>query len=390
MRICIFSISPKKGGGVITKTMHLIKYFKSLGYIVDWYYPRSKGKLPSYCQGFESEYNVPMKGIFSLPYLRFLDGWDPFREIPDKYDIYQVISGFCTDGMIFRSKHRKFFIWAASTYISEKDISINKEILNLKTLIGSINIFFGKIFEKKYAEKAYKIFSNSLITKNKLNLHLKIDLLKIIPAYPIIDVNKYRFVPHKERDKDDPYILFVGIFSPRKNIPLLLNAFSIASRKHKKIRLKLVGKTNGFLDKYKSCCDNLKIKGKVDFIGEVEDNFQFFANALVTVLPSKEEGFGMVLAESLACGTPVISTKCGGPEEIIKDGKNGILVEEDANALANAIDKVVDNKTLRIIMSENGRKFVEENFSIDSVGPVFVQEYKKLMYKKNRSKISFR
>ena len=68
--------------------------------------------------------------------------------------------------------------------------------------------------------------------------------------------------------------------------------------------------------------------------------------------------------------------------EIIKDGKNGILVEEDANALANAIDKVVDNKTLRIIMSENGRKFVEENFSIDSVGPVFVQEYKKLMYKK--------
>ena len=61
---------------------------------------------------------------------------DPFREIPDKYDIYQVISGFCTDGMIFRSKHRKFFIWAASTYISEKDISTSVFII-CKGLLSS-------------------------------------------------------------------------------------------------------------------------------------------------------------------------------------------------------------------------------------------------------------
>jgi len=382
MKICLFSISPKCGGGVVTKTILLIKYLKSQGCSVDWYYPRHKGESPSYVHTFINENNIKPKEINSIPYFRALDAFDPLHQIPKTYDIYQVVSGFCLDGMVFRQLKNEYFIWSASTFRSEKYNSQALKFYRPKELISKINIVLGKHFEKKYSQFAYKIFSNSLFTKNEISSALEIPPEKIRVVYPIIDLDKYSYLPLKKRSPKEKYILFVGIFSKRKNIDLLLRSFRELYQCDKELRLKLVGNNNGYFAFYRGLCKNLGINDSVDFIGEKKDITPFYKNALVTVLPSKREGFGMVLAESLACGTPVVATRCGGTKEIIDDGVNGFLVDDNEIEMADAISRIIYDINVRDKMSLTGRKKIENQFSMEKIGKIFMNEYKSYIKRK--------
>ena len=65
------------------------------------------------------------------------------------------------------------------------------------------------------------------------------------------------------------------------------------------------------------------------------------AESAVVVLPSRAESFGAVLVEALACGTPVVATRCGGPEDIVQDGVGELVPVEDSVALADALSRVL-------------------------------------------------
>ncbi len=83
----------------------------------------------------------------------------------------------------------------------------------------------------------------------------------------------------------------------------------------------------------------------------------FFAQASCTLVPSLEEGFGMVAAESLLCETPVIATRSGGLPDIVRDGESGTLLSalDDASAWSGAIRSVVDDAGHRAAMGAAGR-----------------------------------
>jgi len=375
MDICIYSISPKKGGGVITKTILLIKYLKSLGHKVDWYYPNARGKVPRYIQDFVAEYEVITKEIFAIPYLRSLDALDPFGQIPKKYDIYQVVSGFCFDGMVFRQVKNKYFIWSASTISSEKFGASELRLLNLKNIVSLINIKTGFFLEEKYAKLSYKVIANSEVTKAKISRDLDIEKKDISVIYPLIDLDKYAFRPMDRRLLKEKYILFVGIFSKRKNIDLLLRSFKLVANRQKDVRLKLVGNPNGFLDEYQKQCQDLDIESRVDFVGEVKDNYDYYSNALLTALSSVEEGFGMVMAESIACGTPVVSTRCGGVSEIVNHGVNGFLTSSNPQDMSRFMLKIIEDPELRSRMSQAGRSTIKDKFSAEVGGEKFLKEY---------------
>lgn len=131
------------------------------------------------------------------------------------------------------------------------------------------------------------------------------------------------------RDMAEPFILFAGRLNAtrHKGVDILLRAWTALPNKGK-IRLVLAGA--GSLDA--DMRDILKEYGdaaQVDVLGFRKDIYALMKKALFVAAPSRWEGFGMTLVESLACGTPVLTTRVGIAPEVVQDGVNGILVEMD-------------------------------------------------------------
>ena len=160
-------------------------------------------------------------------------------------------------------------------------------------------------------------------------------------------------------------ILFIGKFRYYKGLHVFIEAMKQVNGK-----LLLIG--GGYLeeDLKKQVAAN-ELDGKVTFLGELSDNdaTAFLRACDVFVLPSVErsEAFGIVQLEAMACGKPVICTELGtGTTFINQHQKTGIVVEPNKpEALANAINLLLDRPELRTQYGQAGFKRVEKYFSVD-------------------------
>lgn len=139
---------------------------------------------------------------------------------------------------------------------------------------------------------------------------------------------------------------FINIcfLSKKKRVDLLINAFSSVFGGNPKIEL-YIGGTGDQLPELKQLVSNLNLEKQVVFLGALSRNqvMEEVEKAEVFVLSSEFETFGVVLIEALALGKPVISTRSGGPEDIVEE-YNGLLVPvNNVEALADAMQYMVDN-----------------------------------------------
>jgi glycosyltransferase involved in cell wall biosynthesis len=174
-----------------------------------------------------------------------------------------------------------------------------------------------------------------------------------------------------------PVILCVARLDPQKDLPTLIRAFSIV-RKERPARLAILGEGSERA-KLKALVKELGLEGDVWMPGFVDNPFKFMKRATVFALSSKFEGFGMVIAEALAVGTPVVSTDCpSGPAEILGEGKWGKLVPVgDHEKLAEAILEAIENPPDREKLKERGR-----DFSLDRIGQQYLQLITELLEKR--------
>ena len=134
---------------------------------------------------------------------------------------------------------------------------------------------------------------------------------------------------------------------PKKGFDILLKAFSIVYKEKPEVKL-ILGGDGPERENLQKLAKILNIEEAVTFAGALprENVRLLMAESACFVLSSHVETFGVVLIEALSQGTPVVATKCGGPESIIVSG-DGILVEvADVNALAQAMKEVVENPEL--------------------------------------------
>lgn len=101
------------------------------------------------------------------------------------------------------------------------------------------------------------------------------------------------------------------------------------------------------------------LAGRVRFLGFQQNPWAIIARADVFVLTSTYEGFGNVLVEAMACGTPVVATASAGTREIIEHGVNGLLVTHDAPAVAAAIAAILADQSLRERLVARARRDVD-------------------------------
>jgi glycosyltransferase involved in cell wall biosynthesis len=154
-----------------------------------------------------------------------------------------------------------------------------------------------------------------------------------------------------------PVILGVGRLAPQKDFAVLIRAFAQV-RQHRLVRLVIIGE-GPLRSELRRLAADLGVGGDVELAGFRINPAAFMKHAAVLVLTSRYEGFPNVLVESLACGTPVVSTDCPhGPAEILQHGAYGRLVPvQDVDALAAAIAATLANPPVAALLSARGRQF---------------------------------
>jgi len=161
-------------------------------------------------------------------------------------------------------------------------------------------------------------------------------------------------------DGGAPVVLAAGRLTPQKDYPTLLKAFArIAARRP--CRLIVLGEGE-CRDRLEGLVRDLKLTDSVSMPGWVENPFAFMSRAALFVLSSMHEGLPGVLIQALACGCPCVSTDCpAGPAEILEGGAFGPLVPVgDEAALADAMDRVLDQPPERERLKAHGARFSEE------------------------------
>ncbi len=142
-------------------------------------------------------------------------------------------------------------------------------------------------------------------------------------------------------------IVTVGRYVPQKNHEMLIRAFALFYRTHPAYTLHLYG--DGELrEKLEALIKELHLENAVILEGFKENIHEQIKDARMFVLSSDYEGMSNALMEAMMMGLPCISTSCTGSDELIEDERNGLLVPVgDANALAEAMNRVADDSVLR-------------------------------------------
>jgi len=162
------------------------------------------------------------------------------------------------------------------------------------------------------------------------------------------------------------YILAVGRLSHEKGMDLLISAFSrIPDRRGFSLRIAGEGSERARLE---AQIRDLGLGGEVELLGRRNDVYELYEEAAFLVLPSRFEGFGMVLVEAMAFGCPVVAFDCPcGPAEVVRDGLDGLLVPNgDVDALAAALGRMIGDPSLRESLGRAGLE-ARERFGIDTV-----------------------
>jgi glycosyltransferase involved in cell wall biosynthesis len=164
-------------------------------------------------------------------------------------------------------------------------------------------------------------------------------------------------------------MVHVGRLDPQKNHELALAVCVELCKRQRKFSLSIVGGGQG-RKAIEQRVEALGLTGFVLLVGEQENPFAWMAAADALLLTSRFEAFALVLVEAMACGTPVISVDCPtGPAEVLGNGEFGLLApNDDPVALANAVERLMDDSSLAQRLSESGYERAQE-FDVKKIVP---------------------
>jgi glycosyltransferase involved in cell wall biosynthesis len=170
---------------------------------------------------------------------------------------------------------------------------------------------------------------------------------KDIPLiYHGINLEKYGRKPVEKTD-DTVRLIHIGRLSVEKRQDLLITAVNAVSGICDNVRLLLVG-DGPDRERLQNMVDDLKLKGKVEFLGLRNDIPRLLAHSDIFVFPSYKEAFGLALVEAMASGLPVICSDSGALPELVENKVNGFVIDvEKPVNLSRAIIKLAGDRELR-------------------------------------------
>ena len=240
-------------------------------------------------------------------------------------------------------------------------------------LYGLLHVF-RTILAFLFFRSGHSVTVNSQYLKNELSSIYGVPRRRIHVVYSsgnTLGQSNIRFA-----DNVEIHLLCVAHIRPLKGQEVLIKALH---RLHNnRVKLSMVGgtKDKNYELKMKSLVEELGLVKQVQLVGRLEgdDLSKAYQEADIFILPSLYEAFGIAVQEAMSFGLTIIATNIGGIPEQIRDGIDGLLVPPgDPDALAKALQALIDNPDLRISMGKSGRKRLNELPTWDDVCERFYQ-----------------
>jgi len=234
---------------------------------------------------------------------------------------------------------------------------------------------YQKPFIREAFDQAKKVIVVGPSLEKELEKYTEREKIILIPNI----VNTSFFKPNDDIQKSNKFRFFsLAFLTYNKGFDLLLKAFAMAFKGNQEVEL-VIGGDGQERENLEKLAVDLGIKKQVTFLGELsrEQAAMEMQKCDVFVLASRFETFGVVFIEALACGKPIIATKCGGPEMIVNEN-NGLLVSKDnIEELSNSMVYIKQNY---IMFDKN--KIVDDcinRFSKKNVSKCIINEYRKII-----------
>jgi glycosyltransferase involved in cell wall biosynthesis len=238
---------------------------------------------------------------------------------------------------------------------------------------------------RRFVHEADAVLTGSESTKSDLVRFLEVDPAKIRVTPYAVDEDFVPMAPDaaaaylaKTYGIHGPFLLFVSTLEPRKNVPVLLQAFSRLVRELPH-RLVLVGAIGWRADAVFETLKRLRLSDRVVHVGYVKSHAElpaFYCAADALVFPTLYEGFGFPILEAMRCGCPVITCRNSSVPEVA--GEAALYVDaEDVDGIADSVRRVLKDKGLREMLVARGREQAQR-FSWDRCAEMTLAVYRDL------------
>jgi glycosyltransferase involved in cell wall biosynthesis len=282
---------------------------------------------------------------------------------------------------VAKSQGAKAWLYCLNNYLPFMQEHIKKELDFLSdSTVATMNPKMLNRFTSE-CEQADLIIVLSEVAK-KTFIQAGFPAKKVEVITPFVDTKK--FYPTLKTDEGFR-VLYVGTIEPRKGLPYLIQAFLKADIPNSELLI-IGGASTRRLRKFMIETLNKHTNIKQEFWDFSQDDpTKVFGKSSVLVLPSVEDGFGLVALEAMACGLPVIVTSNCGAADVVNNGINGFIAPpRDVETMANQLRFLAENESRRAEMGQFARitsqqynqqvyqnKFCEIFSNQDLITPIF-------------------
>lgn len=393
-RACIYTLEPLEHGGVMAKVRVVLKLLREALVDVNLLYTAteqvptgSRREVIRYFMGHARaqwidgdgyrgyaipHWPLPLWATYALP-------WIVGRPAFADRDVHVVVSGANQCGFPATLARKRYIVWIGTLYRDELEAKARAGDPWAQRTLTNLHGRLLQAQERAVFERAALILTNGSHAADRIRAtwpHLAGKTR--VAIYP---VDMEVFCPSSspvDGDRESPYLLFTArINDVRKNVGMLFRTFRRVRTEFPSVRLVLTGDAPDA--DVREQLHAAGVADGVDFTGRLArpELVELYRGAELFVLSSNQEGLGISMLEALACGVPVVATRCGGPESIVIDGETGYLVPpDDDRAMAERIAELLANRQLRDRMRTACRAYAESTFSRAAVEEILLQAFK--------------